>query len=74
MPPSTYMVIDPRQDHSIRIQQPDLSVELGVPKPCNNCHQDKSPEWAIELVAARWLHVSIQKSCVKFHLKCVEVE
>jgi hypothetical protein len=46
MPPKTFMVIDPRHDHSIRIPRPDLSVELGTPNACNNCHEDKSDEWA----------------------------
>ncbi|HJZ04763.1 MAG TPA: multiheme c-type cytochrome, partial [Patescibacteria group bacterium] len=31
MPVTTYMVIDPRHDHSIRIPRPDLSVKIGTP-------------------------------------------
>ena len=50
MPPRTYMVVDPRHDHSMRIPRPDLSVKLGTPNACNHCHQDKSPEWAAEQV------------------------
>jgi len=46
MPPRTYMVVDPRHDHSMRIPRPDLSVKLGTPNACNNCHQDKDSEWA----------------------------
>ena len=46
MPPTRYMVIDPRHDHSIRIPRPDLSVTLGTPNACNNCHADKEPVWA----------------------------
>ena len=42
----TYMVVDPRRDHSFRIPRPDLSVELGTPNACNDCHQDKTPAWA----------------------------
>jgi predicted CXXCH cytochrome family protein len=48
MPPRTYMVIDPRHDHSIRIPRPDLSVTLGTPNACNHCHSDKSAEWAAQ--------------------------
>ena len=51
MPPRTYMVVDPRHDHSMRIPRPDLSVKLGTPNACNHCHQDKSSEWAAEQVA-----------------------
>ena len=43
MPPRTYMVVDPRHDHSMRIPRPDLSVTLGTPNACNNCHRDKPP-------------------------------
>ncbi len=46
MPPRTYMVVDPRHDHSMRIPRPDLSVTLGTPNACNNCHEDKDAEWA----------------------------
>jgi predicted CXXCH cytochrome family protein len=50
MPPTTYMVVDPRHDHSMRIPRPDLSVSLGVPNACNRCHEDKDASWAAELV------------------------
>ncbi len=46
MPTRTYMVIDARHDHSLRTPRPDLSVKLGTPNVCNNCHLDKSPQWA----------------------------
>ena len=42
----TYMVLDPRRDHSIRIPRPDLSDKLGTPNACNQCHSDKSTQWA----------------------------
>ncbi|MCK5134695.1 MAG: tetratricopeptide repeat protein [Bacteroidales bacterium] len=42
----TYMVVDPRRDHSIRIPRPDLSDKLGTPNACNQCHDDKSTQWA----------------------------
>jgi len=46
MPPRNYMVVDPRHDHSFRIPRPDLSVELGTPNACNQCHADKDAAWA----------------------------
>jgi Flp pilus assembly protein TadD len=46
MPPTTYMVIDPRHDHSLRIPRPDLSVAVGTPNACNQCHVDQSAAWA----------------------------
>jgi Tfp pilus assembly protein PilF len=50
MPPKSYMVVDPRHDHSMRIPRPDLSAKLGTPNACNGCHQDRSPEWAAQQV------------------------
>lgn len=50
MPTETYMRIDPRRDHSIRVPRPDLSVKLGVPNACTGCHQDRSAGWAAERV------------------------
>ncbi len=46
MPTRTYMVVDPRHDHSLRIPRPDLSVKLGTPNACSDCHADKSAAWA----------------------------
>jgi predicted CXXCH cytochrome family protein len=50
MPTHTYMVIDRRHDHSFRIPRPDLSVKLGTPNACNDCHTGKSAEWAAAAV------------------------
>src|SRR5262245_15721073 len=46
MPARTYMVVDPRHDHGFRVPRPDLSAKLGTPNACNDCHADKSAEWA----------------------------
>ena len=45
-----YMVIDPRRDHSFRIPRPDLTVSLGVPNACTNCHADRTAAWASEAI------------------------
>jgi predicted CXXCH cytochrome family protein len=50
MPTATYMVVDPRHDHSLRAPRPDLSVALGVPNPCNSCHREAGAKWAAEAV------------------------
>ncbi len=52
MPARTYMIVDPRHDHSFRIPRPDLSAKLGTPNACNGCHSDKSPQWAAAAVEA----------------------
>ena len=49
-----YMGIDGRRDHSFRIPRPDLSVSLGTPNACTDCHHEQSAEWAAAEVAARF--------------------
>lgn len=46
MPATSYMVVDPRHDHSIRIPRPDLSLRYSTPNACTNCHTDKNNKWA----------------------------
>ena len=46
MPQNTYMVVDPRRDHSLRVPRPDESVTFGVPNACNSCHTDRDAKWA----------------------------
>ena len=50
MPARTYMVVDKRHDHSFRIPRPDLSVKLGTPNACNDCHRDQPATWAAAAV------------------------
>ena len=47
MPARSYMVVDDRRDHSFRVPEPRLSVELGIPNACNNCHEDRDAAWAV---------------------------
>ena len=48
-----YMGNDFRRDHSFRIPRPDQSMAYGTPNACNECHNDKSEEWAAESVV-KW--------------------
>ncbi len=48
MPQTTYMGVDARHDHSMRIPRPDLSMVIDTPNACNKCHQDKDASWALE--------------------------
>jgi predicted CXXCH cytochrome family protein len=52
MPARRYMVVDRRHDHSFRIPRPDLSVRLGTPNACNDCHRDKPAHWAAQQIEA----------------------
>ena len=53
MPARTYMVVDSRHDHSLRVPRPDMSVKNGTPNACNDCHADKPAQWAADAVD-RW--------------------
>lgn len=50
MPQRVYMARDPRHDHNFPIPDPFLTLEMGVPNACNQCHIDESVEWAAEWV------------------------
>jgi len=52
MPSKVYMQIQGRPDHSLRVPRPDLSVKLGTPNACTQCHTDRSAQWAADRVAA----------------------
>ncbi len=49
----TYMVVDPRRDHSFRVPRPDLNVSLGTPDACTDCHKDKGAKWNADWVV-KW--------------------
>jgi tetratricopeptide (TPR) repeat protein len=53
MPAKTYMGVDSRRDHSLRVPRPDLTVKIGAPNACRNCHSDRSLKWAAAAVE-RW--------------------
>jgi predicted CXXCH cytochrome family protein len=53
MPDRTYMAVDDRRDHSFRIPRPDLTVALGVPNACDQCH-DQGPAWAQRVIEERF--------------------
>lgn len=56
MPEKKFMRIDTRYDHSFRVPRPDLSIKLGTPNTCNQCHTDQSPMWAADTVLKWYGH------------------
>jgi tetratricopeptide (TPR) repeat protein len=52
MPSKTYMQVQGRPDHSLRVPRPDLTLKIGTPNACTQCHNDKPAQWAAERVAA----------------------
>ena len=69
MPVRTYMVVDARRDHSIRIPRPDRSLKLGVPNACHSCHSDRSADWAARQMTKWYGHepVGFQRFAEALH-------
>ncbi|MCP5061135.1 MAG: tetratricopeptide repeat protein, partial [Ignavibacteriae bacterium] len=53
MPGQYYMGVDYRRDHSIRVPRPDLTISINTPNACNDCHADKSSQWADDYIT-KW--------------------
>ena len=54
MPTTDYMVVDARHDHSFRIPRPDLSLTLGTPNACNQCHRENDAAWAAGVIEKQY--------------------
>jgi predicted CXXCH cytochrome family protein len=52
MPARTYMGVDDRRDHSMRIPRPDVSAMAGTPNACTDCHAGESAQWAVNSLRA----------------------
>jgi predicted CXXCH cytochrome family protein len=53
MPHEVHGVKATMRDHSMSFPEPENTVRYGVPNACNECHADKTAEWALENVE-RW--------------------
>lgn len=67
MPSQVYMGVDARRDHSMRIPRPDISLSIGSPNACTQCHKDKSDAWAYDAlqtwgVNGRFTDLSLAKA------------
>lgn len=54
MPETTYMGVDPRRDHSLRVPRPDLAGQIGSPDACTKCHTDRTQDWAADVFRQWW--------------------
>ena len=51
---TTYMVVDPRYDHSFRVPRVDYTLTYGIPNACTTpCHADKSVRWSNDAIV-KW--------------------
>jgi predicted CXXCH cytochrome family protein len=56
MPARTYMQVDARHDHSLRVPRPALSVSTGAPNACTGCHTGRTAAWAAGTVRTWYGH------------------
>ena len=66
MPRMTYMSRDPRRDHALHWPDPRMSMELGVPNACLNCHKDKDDQWCTEYLEKRYKEERLGKYHQRF--------
>lgn len=50
MPTKTFMGVDIRRDHSLRIPRPDQSLVYNTPNACTNCHTNQNNKWAADAI------------------------
>lgn len=67
MPAKNYMVLDARRDHSFRIPKPGLSVTVGAPNACNQCHDNKSAQWSLDSVTEWYGEQSLPQYALAFN-------
>jgi predicted CXXCH cytochrome family protein len=69
MPAATYMQVDPRRDHSLRVPRPAEAVAFGVPQPCESCHKGRGAAWAAATVRGWIGHdpTGFQRFAAAFH-------
>ena len=60
MPSTTYMGVDARRDHSLRVPRPAQSAAAGAPNACNQCHLDRDAAWSQRSIDG-WLEASGKK-------------
>jgi predicted CXXCH cytochrome family protein len=54
MPEVVYGVMSFHPSHDITVARPELTTAQGVPNACNQCHVDKSVNWAIAQAKTLW--------------------
>ena len=54
MPEVVYGVQTIHKTHQISVPNPALTAERGVPNACNQCHVDRSVNWALEHSKTLW--------------------
>lgn len=54
MPEVVYGIQTFHKTHTITVPDPQLTIDKSVPNACNQCHTDKSANWAVDEAEAMW--------------------
>jgi predicted CXXCH cytochrome family protein len=54
MPNTVVGIRTTMRDHSISLPTPENTVAFDIPNACTECHRDRGPKWAVEMMQAWW--------------------
>ena len=54
MPKTVISLNATMRDHTISVPAPENSISFGIPNACTECHADKKPTWAVQVLNTWW--------------------
>jgi predicted CXXCH cytochrome family protein len=54
MPKTVISINSTMRDHTMSLPAPENTVAFSIPNACNECHADKKPAWAVDVLNAWW--------------------
>jgi predicted CXXCH cytochrome family protein len=54
MPKTVVSIRATMRDHTIGVPAPENTVKFGIPNACTECHADRTPAWASDVLAKWW--------------------
>ena len=54
MPKTVMSIKATMRDHTMSLPAPENTVAFGIPNACTECHADRKPQWAVEMVEKWW--------------------
>ena len=54
MPKTVISLNATMRDHTMSVPAPENTVAFNIPNACSNCHADKDPAWAVDVLKEWW--------------------
>jgi hypothetical protein len=54
MPKTVVSINATMRDHTISVPAPENTAVFGIPNACTECHVDRKPAWAVEVLSRWW--------------------